>query len=311
MVSLLSGLVSDTIKRPIILNGKLLTDQGSTIYVSLQDNYKLRFTKRNRDRSETEIEDYQMKLKIDTEISSFNKIYEVFESSNSSLSKNFTRGIDNFTQAIVIKSGMFTHLLDVDNTAHFHDGSMQFIPEVRVLLNKFITDYTTGYFEIFSHLMNRRLMTNHMPFIIKGHLVAGLYQPLIVETKFIDSPLRCKRFSWLMDCLNYPSTVVEILETKFDNNRSLGLEVISMADLEEKFSTPCLRNLSRVDWMFMLLICVLKYISDSSCAEFVQAHSGLYNSIVQPKPERVPVSKFLLTLDKGIQNCYNKLVVVR
>lgn len=310
ITKLLGGLLSDKVKRPIIVNGKLFTTpKGQIVYVKMGAGYRVNFftsTSRNLD-AEDILEDGEELL--GKMIEEFNEKYKVFATDKVTLLE-FNANIDSFTKAVVLHSGLYDVLLDIDDVNHLHDGTRQFREDMQTKLAEFLTDSFINYFEVYVLLLNKRLMGGHLPIIVKGHLVAGLYQPLVVQTRYIRSPLKFGEFKWFFDYLNSPEDCEEYLERVMQTSRSLDLSVISISDLQAKFGVPNIRELKRVHWLFILMLVLIRRYSSDGRKRFVARYQRLYNLMAEGDPAFTPGGfAFFLSLYKGVEQISTRLAI--
>lgn len=303
----LSGLVSDKVRKPIIINGKLLTIDGATV-LARRERYSVVFTRAIAGGKEEYLDNGDGIL--DNAAKEFNEVYAGMVGKNAIKDViNFHASVDPFTGAIVMKNGLYDLLLDRGDVNHFHDGKMQFRSEVQSLINRFDKELIFNYFEIYSALFNRRLVASHMPVKIKGHLVAGLFQPLVVRTRDIDCPLELSEFRWFFDFLNTPEVCVEQLETSQETTRGLELSVIAMSDFARKFNVPLMRQLNRKYFLFTLYFVLCGQIDPGFPAEMQKAFRGLFRYIESGRGDTKDVQAFLIECITGIQRARTQLVV--
>lgn len=309
MVRQLNGLISDTIKRPIVVNGKLVTYKGKLVRVQLSSNYKIVFTQRERN-GDVEIHEDGDEILLPF-AESFSKKYVNSGIANQDSLSNYLASIDPFTQSIVLKSGLYEILLDRNNERHLHDGQRIFAQEVNDSVKEFVKDLTVNYYELFTILLNRRLMGAHMSPIIKGHLVAGLFQPLVVQSTHLDSPFKLGEFDWFFKYLNELGTVEEYLERRRQTNRGLDLSVVSMYDLSQRFNTPIVRDMSRVHWMLMLCETLLLKVAPQGTAILQERYSSIHDSIQNGEGSAYGTDAFFYNFVTTVRNINTQLAVRR
>lgn len=258
MVKQLSGLISDTIRRSIIVNGKLVTYEGSVVYTKMTSNYVIAFFKYSQNHQEILIPDGEKLLEDIGK--KFNEKYGSLVNGSALHTSHFESSIDTFTQSVVMKNGLYDFLMDQYDSSHLHDGQRQFQEGAQKLIYDFVCETIENYLEIYLTLMNRKLMGGHMPPIIKGHLVSGLFQPLVVQSRHVFCPLKFGEFQWFLDYLERGTPTEEYLERGNDTNRGLDLSVIAMSDISKKFGTPIVKELTRAEWLFILYLSLIRFV---------------------------------------------------
>lgn len=307
MVNQLSGLLSDKGKKPIIINGRLAMD-GNAVLMLKREKYRVNVIKVLPGRQEVLLDEGDDVLSNLAE--AFNKKYMgALGMSDTEELKQHYANVDPFTGAVVLKNELYNQLLDKGNKRHFHDGTIQFKAQLQDTLDEFTKEFVMNYFEIYSYLLNRRLMASHMPVKIKGHLVAGLYQPIIVGTRHIDCPLSLGEFSWFLDAINNPTPCEERLESEFETTRGLELTAISMYDFSKKFNTPCLKNLNRLYFQFILYTNLLNILKDGNASEMVNRFKRIYQSMRTGRGDTAGVLEFLAACIEGFKHYRSTLVV--
>lgn len=306
MVNQLNSLISGTVRRPIIINGKLLK-HGKQVLLVRRENYKVQFLvaeSANKESYVPEGEEIMSKA-----ITDFNTKYGAVCQNNRDMMEQLSANVDSFTGAVVLKSGLYHMLLDKTDTMHLHDGRAQFQSEVQELITAFELEFTTNYFEIYCSLLNRRIMSSHIPMKIKSHLVAGLYQPLVVQTKCIDSPVRMSRFDWFFQYLNNPSQQEELLETVNETSRGLELSVIAMSDLNMKFGTPLIRELDRVHFTYTLLMTLMNSVKSDGAVDLAVRNYNLYTALSEGRAGVAGTTDFLYAFIEGVNRSRQGLAV--
>lgn len=305
MVRQLSGLVSEKVKKPIILNGKLVVDDGALV-LARREKYSVIFSK-SVGGKEVTIENAEdiLNAYADAFNSKFSGVFSRVDTNATSFHAN----VDSFSGAVVLKNGIYTALLDKSDENHFHDGRMQFRSQVQDLITEFNRDFIFDYFDIYQLLLDRRLMASHIPAKIKGHLVAGLYQPLVVRTRHIDCPLELPEFQWFFNHINSPEICEERLESVQETARGLELTVIAMSDFSKKFGTKCMRELNRRYFQFILYAILCGQLNPGFSAAMCQRYKNLYRYLQTGNGDTEGVYSFLLECSDGIQRCRSQLVV--
>lgn len=276
MVNQLRGFLSGRLKKPIIINGRLVT-MDNRILMASRDNYKVIFTLVGAGTTETVIENGEEI--IEKRAVEFNRKYsKIYGRQNDDVTQ-FSASVDSFTGAVILKNPLYEFLLDKNDEQHFHDGTRQFTEDTQKLITEFTKELVINYFEIYCHLFNRRLMASHMPIMIKGHLVSGFYQPLVIRTRGIDCPLELGEFAWFHEFINSPEVCEKRLESIQETTRGLELTAISMYDFSAKFGVSCVKELNRLYFMFILYTILINTLEDGASGEMVNHFKKIYASI--------------------------------
>lgn len=309
MVNSLSGLLSDKMRKPVIINGRLFTD-GNAIIMLRREKYRVIVIKVMPGQQEEILENGD-ELLVGFADAFDQKYGSLFNDGGKPRQEdaNYFANVDPFTGAIVLKNELYTRLLDKDNEFRFHDPSFQLKTPVQTVVDEFVKEFVMNYFEIYSYLLNRRLMASHMPVKIKGHLVAGLFQPIVVGTKHIDCPLHLGEFSWFFDSLNSPTQVEKPLESIYETSRGLELSAVAMSDFSQRFYTPCAQNLNRLYFQFILYTILLNTHKDGTAAEMVKRFRRIYHAMEQGRGDAAGTMAFFSSCIKGFQKCRSTLVV--
>lgn len=272
----LSELISGSGRRPLILNGRLLMYNNQLVTVR-RENYRVIFSQVGAGRQETILENGEDILTAAAD--AFNKKYGRLTGMDAASLTTFKANSDTFSGAIVMHNAAFDALMDSTYERKFHDPTQQFPPEVKALLQDFLVDLVAGYFGIYARLLNRRLMVSHMPIIIKGHLVSGLYQPFDVSTRFISCPLRLGEFQWLTTYMNSPVPIETILERVYETSRGLSLTAIAMSDICDKFHVPLVKEMDRLHWIFILYAAAINMVVPGGYNAVTREMPGVWNTI--------------------------------
>lgn len=302
----LSELISGTAKRPIIINGRLLTDEGQMV-MARRESYRVEFIRVGYGRQESVVEDGEgLMLRA---VSAFNEKYGRIMGQGGGAHTDFMANVDTFTGAIVLHNAVFDTLMDKDNAQRLHDPTQQFPVDIQNLLRNFMVDLVAGYFIIYARLFNRRLMASHMPMFVKGHLVAGLYQPLVVATKFIDSPFRMGEFQWLTSYLNSPAVLETYLERMYDTARGIELTAIAMSDLCTKLHLPLVKEMDRLHWMFMLCVVTLGLVVPGGEQRLIGIAPGIWDAITEGKEQHGELTAFYNAFAQSCRSLRNTIAV--
>ena len=309
MLNQLSGLLSDKMRKPIIINGKLVTE-GNAVIMLRREKYRVIAIKVMPGQVEEVIENGDELLV--SLVNDFTQKYgSLFNNGGKQPAEdiNYFANVDTFTGAIVLKNELYVRMLDENNEFKFHDTTFQLKSPVQAVVDEFIKEFTLNYFEIYSYLLNRRLMASHMPVKIKGHLVAGLYQPLVVGTKHIDCPLRLGEFSWFFDYLNTPSPCEKQLESVYETSRGLELTAVAMCDFAQKFYAPCAQNLNRLYFQFILYSILLDFWRDGSASLMVKRFRRIWRSMENGRGDAANTMQFFAACIEGFRKSRSTLVV--
>ena len=305
MVNQLSGLVSGKLKKPLIVNGHLVTVEGRPV-LAHRENYKVVLSATNKGSSMTVIEEDEKLL--GSYADAFNEKYKRFSGSSEDLTE-FYANADTFSGAIVLHNALYDTLVDQYNKHHFHDGLRQFPDDLQALITDFNTNQMLNYFEIYLFLLNRRLTSSHMPIKIKSHLVAGLFQPLIVQTKNIHCPLTMGEFRWFFDYLNRDEQVDILLEGINDTARGLGLTVIAMSDLSKRLGVPCVKELPRLYFQCMLYTILIDTISPEASTLMLKKFTSVFQKMRSSRAEDAKTRPFFNALSESVERMRSRLMV--
>mgnify|MGYP001029755740 CR=1 FL=1 len=154
---------------------------------------------------------------------------------------HITIGCDGFTRAIVIESRYYSAMM---NPQVFHSTDRIYSEEERKIRAELLLEYINNYYEIYTHLLNRRIMSSRMPFVVKGHLVAGLFQPLLCSTPLIRSPLEYPIVSDFLSLIHGDAAgisdelgnIEELLEVPDAIGKGIRLSCVSMHDIVRRFA---------------------------------------------------------------------------
>lgn len=302
----LSGLLSDKSRKHIIINGCLARKDNALLRLK-REKYTVYITQMLPGREEVILEDG---MDILTGISEqFNTKYlPIVGTSKKEAMSEYSASVDPFTGAIVLKNELYNQLIDKGNRLHLHDGTVQFKTEVQNLLNEFIKEFIMNYFDIYSYLIDKRLMGSRTPVKIKGHLVSGLYQPLLVATRQIDAPLQLGEFSWLSGIINTPRQCEERLEGVYETTRGLELTAIAMCDFASKFGVTCIKNLNRLYFQFILHLLLIDTIQEGNATEMIKRFKGVYRTIRNSRGSSVDSMSFFIECIEGFKRCRSAIV---
>lgn len=250
MVKVLQGLLGRA-KSPIIINGQLFCLKHNPVLVSLS-KYSLEFRTAREGTllgSAEQIELMKTML-VNTESLILGKPVTWEEI-------KFEADVDTFSGAIVMRSESFAKLFKPEN----YELDIQHPQALRKVLTELMVNYISDYYTVFIRLLSRKITAQHMPVTIRSHFIAGLYQPLIVGTKLIPSPLEFEWNKWYLDVF---SPDVEWMERVTDTTRKLNLNCVAMCDVAARFNTPVIFELDRKAFMLMSMLLILNQIDENS-----------------------------------------------
>lgn len=265
MVKQLKGLLGKT-NRPIVINGSLLSMDRSLIVAHLS-NYKVIFETLGS--GGLSISADQAEKHMYQKIQAFQEKYDSVLAGTDIDPTQIIMSVDQFTGAVVIETPSYKELLRKE----MHELDKQYSKRISDLTRDFITDYTANWFDSYVYLFNRRIAAQHMSIAVRGHFVAGLYQPLVVGTKSFPSPILYGRNRWLYDIF---SGSEEYLERPADSNRRLELSCVAMCDVCSVFNTPVIFELDRKVWMLMIELLLLSKLSEEASTAVIKRYNSLF-----------------------------------
>ena len=192
-----------------------------------------------------------------------------------------------YTGCTVITSSIYRYLSNPDR----HDLTVHYEQWVRDLLNQFVFDEICNSYELFVRIFNPKLKRGQFPPIIKGHLVAGFYQPLICDTEPLKSALHYPQFKpYILAFMPYSKVMCSARDTT--KKMKLNLEVIATADYCKLLGMNVLPRVQSLHFMlaiyYMLsLIMDLRYpvfdennqLTTPHVDEFVNRNRRIFDSI--------------------------------
>ncbi len=256
MASLLSDLLSSKGK-PVICNGKLLMYGRQLIFARENTSYSVVFTatsrnnKANNGASEINLttgegagekDDACTEETVIEGLLDFDRKYAPAwgRTPDSVSASKIVRSVDPYTGAVVLESELYHRMMD---PYEFHRADRNYDEAAMRIRVELLLDYVNNYYDIYRYLFNRRLMATHMSSFVKGHLVAGLFQPVICSTELIRSPMEYPALSGFMSLLHGESAMIidgggniEVrLEPTENSNRGLKLTCVSTYDFVKRF----------------------------------------------------------------------------
>lgn len=289
MVSLLKRLLGKS-ARPIIVCGKLFMDDR-TMYLARLESWQVVFsTSRHGSFVEAVTYDHKLDAMVRDFEAHYGKLLQGYRSaedeerharflqgeSSESVDSNIAihGSVDPFTGAVCLETDTYRELVAARN----HELGKQFTSTQETLLREFTVKQLHDYYEIFINLLNKRLVAQHMPIMIKCHMVKGLFQPIIVETPNIVSPLRYGEALWLYSLLQ-PNEV--FLERQDDGIRKLNLSCEAMCDIASTFGIDPVRELDRRQFMLMMCLTCLRRLDPDSAKEMYQRYGYFTRRIME------------------------------
>lgn len=265
MVALLKGLLGKS-NRPIVINGKLLCQGRNPVVVSLL-NYRVVFSVLG---SNEEIASEAGENMITQVIKDYGSRYdEILSGARGIVADEVSASVDTFTGAVILETPAYQALSRED----MHRVGVQHSTTVSQLVHDFVAEYTMDYFDSYVYLLNRRIAAQHMPIMVRGHFVSGLFQPLVVGTKAIPSPFVYGENHWFHDIL---ASQEEYLERSMDSTRKLDLSCVAMCDICSTFQTPVIYELDRKVFMLMLELILLSQLNQESSAVLIKKYNHLF-----------------------------------
>lgn len=256
--------------RPVVLNGKLLCFEKSPLLVS-RPGYSREYRVVGKDIYFSAEQGDQM---IAEQSDEFAWKYEsLLAGTGVDPAELLPPTLDSFTGAIVLENSAFHEISKLE----LHDGSRQFQPAVSKMLTDFVVEYTVNWFEIYLYLFNRRISAQHMPYSVRGHFVAGLFQPLIVETRSIRSPLSYGENQWFHQIFR---DYEEQLRLPGESDRRLTLSAVAMCDIATVFRVPSMFNLDRKLWVFMMELLLTLRLAPEVSSEMSRQYSRLLSRVL-------------------------------
>lgn len=260
MGSLLSEYLSSKGK-PLICNGKLLMHGRQLIFARESTNYSVMFTvasRNNKSGAGVEInlttgegtkpaeegqEDNTLtEGKVIESLLDFDRKYAAAwgRSEADVHPDRIECAVDTYTGAVVLESELYHKMMD---PYEFHRVDRNYSEAAQKVRVELLLDYINNYFDIYTYLFNRRLMATHVSPFVKGHLVAGLFQPIVCSTELIRSPLEYPAAEGFMSILNGQAlglhdtagNIEVILEPNENSNRGLKLTCVSTYDFANRF----------------------------------------------------------------------------
>lgn len=255
------------VKRPVILNGQLLCVDRTPVLVS-RPAYHVEYKLAGTDKYVSADDGEEL---IASKSAAFVRKYgDILSGTNSNPAEYLPASVDSYTGAIVLETKAFSEISRVD----LHSGEFQLAKTTADLIKQFAAEYTENWFEIYLYLFNRRLSAQHMPYSVRSHLVAGLFQPLVVETRNILSPLRYGENQWFY---NIFKEYEENLSLLGDNDKRISISCVAMCDIADIFRVPPMFNLDRNVWMFIVELLLLRQLNGEAAVQMTRRYPRLFS----------------------------------
>ena len=271
MVFQLKGLLGKSY-RSIVICGKVFTLDKQMVVVRAE-NYHEYFVLAGRDsRLDTDRIYGLMSAAVHKFEQEFGVLLRPYDAENE---ENFgvTCSVDSFTGAIVIETFAYKELI----SKRLHNSDLQLSVKQAELIKKFAVSQWVDYYDLYCKLFNRRLLSQYMPYKIKSHFVAGLFQPLVVETELLPSPLTYGEASWLY---SYLRTREVLLESRAETARKITITAISSYDIAQLFQCNIIREWDRKAFMFVLTIAALDQLDREAGVALTKQHKYTFNKIM-------------------------------
>lgn len=269
--------------RCIIVNGQLLRHNGSLVFADASEKRsdKLDYFLYGNKRARTQLGSDGLGEKlIYDEIQKFVDEYaplmQQVEEGQENPDLQLTASRDDFIGAYIISVGLYWKLAD----ARVHDKVYQYPAGEQELRDAFVLRELINYFDVFTHRISNRLMSQSMPIKVKAHLIGGLFQPCIATTNAIVCPLQWKRFSWFMRPLE--SAMIE-LEGTTSSHRGLELVVIPMNQLCATIGSKLQTEVNRRYFMCILCAACAMSVTADGAAKFMQRYPEYYAELTSKR----------------------------
>lgn len=283
MVTLLKGLLGK-VKRPIIVNGKLLTVGRSQVVVGLTNYHVVFSVLGSGDELDTEAGETLIKKSLQQFSEQFGAILDGSDIVDSQ--ESLDAFVDSFTGAIVIESQTYRAIY----AERMHESGTQHRPEVALLVKDFVTYYTNCWMDIYVNLYNRRIGSPHSPIATRAHFVAGFFQPLLISSAALRSPLEFGQNEWFYQIF---SDSEEFLERSHDYVRNLSLSCVAMCDIANCFNVPVVTELDRLDWVLMCMLVLLSQLDKDASVELSKRYGSIFKRIMGRKESVVLFSSMM------------------
>ncbi len=295
--------ISQKARKAIIVNGRLLMNNRRIVYAR-REGYDIVFFTVSQGAAEKKFEaGAELILEY---LDNFDNRFGYLINRETRGERNTIQFIeDRSTGALIIRSEIYECLTGVGigrmDGNRIHAIVDRYDANTSAKLKEIVAYCMSGYYDIYVCLLNKPLTSSYTRMRIKSHFVAGLYQPIIVETSEIVSPLTYGWFNRFHDLLglkevnpmegyNFVSTTAKNDERTFYvrcvSSYELGLRLV---DNPEDPGQPGVvpRLLERPAFMYMLLT-VLEVIFINRTGEtglMVKEHQADFRKIEESYPD--------------------------
>lgn len=278
----LKGLLGET-QRSIIVCGKLLCQDRELVTVS-KENFKETFHVLNRKDKNSNTNRGAVRVDVDVEtgerwitsrIEEFEKKYSPVL--NGVISKDEVSAYayeDVFINSIVIETDTYRQLVRPE----LHDTKMQLSRNQQQLVREFAAEYVAWYYDVFYYLFSRRLTAQRVDMVTRSHLVQGLFQPWIVASSGVISPLALGENKWLYDALAPYEVWLEYCKGG-TGTRHVDLSCVAFSHIAEFFNVPVVKMMDRRDFMFMVMLCLLSQLDKDKGVELSKQYGYIFRKI--------------------------------
>lgn len=286
MVKLLKGLLGKT-KKAVVVNGRLLSVDRKHV-TAFMNNYRIEFEVMGTGQALNTDQGINLIVK---ELKEFNERYAgiVLDSQAQDYIEAF---VDAYTGAVVIENTAYKMLYDRAN----HAVGVQCMAVHERYLRQFISEYTFNYMDSFVFLLNRRIAAQHMSMQVRGHFVAGFYQPLVVDTVGTASPFTFGEHAWFRQIFE---PYEKHLEHTSDSNRKLELSCVASCDISAIFGCPVVPQLERDRWMFICLVVALSQLDKEQSLNLTRRYGRMFESIISDEGRKELMSRMMLYAEKA------------
>lgn len=249
--------------RSIIVNGQVVTHHNSLILVQ-NVKHKLQYLAPDKTVQDTATCDGLIRSMFK------GNMYAECVNSSAQQAERFQQDIDPFTGSVVIRSKGFINFQETCMSQQ--DPTLT--REEKIFWSNLSNTYIRDYYETFRILLQRRL-GQKMPYHVRGRLVKGLYQPIVVATPYIVSPFAFPENEWFLDMFN---GAIDVPCKSSDNQRRLDLSCVSMWDYCRTLNTPIVQEL---DFKVFMLANCLALLSHSQNRTAANAFHAKYQHLIQ------------------------------
>lgn len=295
MEKLLKQLVGKK-RKPLVVDGQLLCINRVPVMVELQ-HYSICFYLRDKN---TEVDRAEGTKLMSDALATSMGYYAQMTGKEAYKSPVLSGIVDNFTGAIVITSNYFEQLLEISTTSDLAQCTAK---QFETIID-FTANYTFNYYTVFLQLYSRRLISPQTPMIVRGHLIAGLFQPLEVSSAII-SPLVLTANKWFTEIFSSDEVRLPI-ETSV--GKRLELSCVASCDIIERIqfilqggASPRLRVVKKLDrrhWMFMVTLSLLRQLDGERMQLLVKYYGRIYKELGESEAEALLCADLVRCGDK-------------